>query len=196
MPSTLVSTPTTTKSAVSVGSTTPASIRTQRRCKTCGRPRAGHPRQGCPYSDSGKEPGATVDSPSKTHPVIRLFGLEERNALLNELHKTSKTPPVIVGVFRKRDIARIKRLAETTGFHACLVNVSGPIAEMNPGEGWLVLGQEERLVLLLKEEMECRRKDSGFGGRRQGKGSGQVLRAVAGGIVLGAVATVVALAFT
>jgi hypothetical protein len=129
------------------------------------------------------------DGAPQNRPIVRSLSVEEREAFLADLHEASKVPPACVYVFPMRDIPRIKRSAEKAGFHACVVNVSGPIADKIATDGWLILGREKQAVQLLKAEVECRRKGDHADERRGQKVAGTMLRAVAGGAVVGAVVT-------
>jgi hypothetical protein len=144
------------------------------------------------------EPHETSVVPRATSQIrtIRSRNVDGHKTFLDELHELSTEPPASVWTLPMRDIPRFKRLAENAGLHASAVAIGNQITEGSPHSGWLVLGGEERVVLLLKAELEGGRKGCGSVEQHGQKGSGSSLRAVVGGAVLGAISVFVALAFS
>lgn len=128
----------------------------------------------------------------------RSMSVEEREGFLTELNKYSKAPPACVYVLPMPDIPTIKQSAEKVGFHACVVDPTIRNATNDVTDGWLILGRDIGAVKALNAELESKKCQGSNGNGRtseRDKGTG-ALRAVAGGAVVGAVATWTGLAFS
>lgn len=119
-----------------------------------------------------------VSSASSKH-LMRSMSVEERDEFLNNLVKTSKAPPATAFVLPIGETLSAQSAANKLGFYS-------RVFDLNNGEGWLFIGMNREAVEDLFTGVESGvKKNVGGGG----------FKAVAGGVVAGAVATWTGLAF-
>jgi len=122
-------------------------------------------------------------------PLARSLSIQERDAFLNGLMQAGHAPPAAVFAMHMDEIYQIQHAAAKVNFYSRVVpNIEG-------GEnGWLILGSDHQAVQLLFEGVSARGRDRPA---TQAKSTGRGrLSAVAGGAVIGAVATFTGLAFS
>jgi len=137
------------------------------------------------YVQPQTQPQSPDYTPQATPPPLaRSLSVLERDAFLNGLMQAGHAPPAAVFAMHMDEIYQIQHAAAKVNFYSRVVpNIEG-------GEnGWLILGSDHQAVQLLFEGVSAR-------GRDRPTANGGRLSAVAGGAVIGAVATFTGLAFS
>jgi len=119
-------------------------------------------------------------SSASSKDLMRSMSVEQRDEFLNNLVKTSKAPPATAFVLPADEILTAQLSANKLGFYTRVFDLK------KSGEGWLFIGMDKQSVDDLFAGVESgAKKDVGGGG----------FKAVASGVVAGAVATWTGLAF-
>ena len=127
-------------------------------------------------------PDRSVQKPKS---LSRSMSFEQRSLFLQQLSHSSSTAPATLLSLPLADLDSVRSDAEKLGFHVRVL----PCQEDN--YRWVVLGTEEEATdLLAKKFLEEEKRSARV------KGQGSKLTAVAGGVVIGAVATWTGLAFS
>ena len=127
---------------------------------------------------------SAVPSESGSRTLIRSMSIDERNAFLDGLADISKAPPVMVYQVPMADVAAIARSAAKLGFHTRVVEPRG----LDEVDGLMIIAKDDAVVEKLFATLGQDVKQQGGGIR--------AINAVAGGAVVGAVATFTGLAFS
>jgi hypothetical protein len=122
---------------------------------------------------------------STPRPLARTLSVEERAAFLDGLIDSTRAPPASVFSLPMNEIYQIQHAAAKVGFYSRVVP-----SKAEGGEGWLILGSDDRAVHLLFEGISQRQQEN------QRRTGGRGLTVAAGGAVVGAVATFTGLAFS
>lgn len=119
-----------------------------------------------------------VNSDGSKH-LMRSMSVEERDKFLDNLVKTSKAPPATAFVLPIGETLSAQSSAKKLGFYS-------RVFDLKSGEGWLFIGMDREAVDDLFTSVESGVKKNASGGG---------FKAVASGMVAGAVATWTGLAF-
>jgi len=132
------------------------------------------------YSDSKASVLVTrPQSPARVAPLARTMSMEERTAFLDGLTELSRGPPATVYALHAHELRHVAESATRLGFHTGTV-----LRETGYGEeGLLILGRDYGAVKDLHARLSA-----------DGAPPQSGIRAVAGGVVAGAVATFTGLA--
>ncbi|KAI6100230.1 hypothetical protein F5141DRAFT_326129 [Pisolithus sp. B1] len=121
----------------------------------------------------------------KPRPLQRTMSIEQRSLFLERLSHSSESAPATLVSISDNEVASVRRDAEKIGFIVRELSGGG-----QNGQKWIILGTDAHAVDLLEKRFgEENRKRTNA--QRGGK-----LKAVAGGALLGAVATWTGLAFS
>lgn len=133
--------------------------------------------------DTPEEPSPSHTSSASSKHLMRSMSVEERDEFLNSLVKTSRSPPATAFVLPVGEILTAQLSASKLGFHT---RVYEQHDLKKSGEGWLFIGMDRQAVedLFISVESGAKKNVGGVG-----------FKAVASGVVAGAVATWTGLAF-
>ncbi|KIK81843.1 hypothetical protein PAXRUDRAFT_832583 [Paxillus rubicundulus Ve08.2h10] len=121
----------------------------------------------------------------KPKPLVRSMSAEQRSLFLDRLSHSSSTAPATLLSISLSDVDNVRSDAEQVGF---IVRV---LPNQEDDKKWVILGSDQKAVDLLADKFtEEERKNT------RAKGKGGKFKAVAGGVVVGAVATWTGLAFS
>ncbi|KAF9226777.1 hypothetical protein BS17DRAFT_776116 [Gyrodon lividus] len=121
---------------------------------------------------------------NKPKPLARSMSVEQRSLFLERLSHSSGTAPATLLSISLSDLENVRSDAEKVGF---IVRV---LPNREDDKKWVILGIEQQAVNLLAKKFAEEEEKS-----TRAKGKGGKFRAVAGGVVVGALATWTGLAF-